>query len=90
MKNTSVVIAMLSILFLTGCDKVNKASRTMDTMLGGDFTVYVQGIDEPFIVKNDKVTSVPEKGYYVYYPIIDGKERLVQSPIHITTIIKMD
>ena len=69
---------------------MNQASRTMDTMLGGDFKVYVQGIEEPFIVNNGKVTSIPEKGYYVYYPEIDGKERLVQSPIQITTIIKMD
>lgn len=69
---------------------MNRASRTMDTMLGGDFEVYVQGIDKPFIVINGKVTSVPEKGYYVYYPTIDGKERLVQSPIHSTTIIEMD
>ena len=77
-------------LFMSGCDKVNQASRTMDTMLGGDYKVIVQGIDEPFFVKNDKVSSVPEKGYYVFYPIIDGKERLVQSPIQLTTIIKMD
>ncbi len=42
----------------------------------------------PVIVINGKVTSVPDKGYYVYYPTIDGKERLVQSPIQITTIIK--
>ena len=59
-------------------------------MLGGDYKVIVQGIEEPFYVKNDKVTSVSEKGYYVFYPIIDGKERLVQSPIQLTTIIKMD
>lgn len=90
MKNYAVIMIVLSVLFMAGCDKVNRASRTMDTMLGGDFEVYVQGIEKPFIVKNDKVTSIPEKGYYVYYPIIDGKERLVQSPIQITTIIKMD
>jgi len=62
----------------------------MDTMLGGDYDVYVQGIEDPFHVLNGKVTSVPDKGYYVYYPMIDGKERLVQSPIYITTIIKRD
>ena len=75
---------------LSGCDKVNNASRTFDTMMGGDYKVYVQGIDEPFSVNDGKVTSVPDKGYYVYYPTIEGKERLVQSPIQITTIIKMD
>ena len=84
------ILVLLCVLALAGCDKVNKANRTLDTMLGGDFIVYVQGIEKPFIVNNGKVTSIPEKGYYVYYPIIDGKERLVQSPIHITTIVKMD
>ncbi len=62
----------------------------MDTMLGGDYDVYVQGMEKPFHIINGKVTSVPEKGYYVYYPTIAGKERLVQSPIQITTIIKKD
>lgn len=89
MKYQILVLTFLA-LFMSGCDKVNQASRTMDTMLGGDYKVIVQGIDEPFFVKNDKVTSVPEKGYYVFYPIIDGKERLVQSPIQLTTVIKMD
>ena len=87
---TRLILLVLFVAFLSGCDKINRASRTMDTMLGGDFKVYVQGIEEPFIVNNGKVTSIPEKGYYVYYPVVDGKERLVQSPIHITTIIKMD
>jgi len=90
MKKFGLFTILISVLLLSACDKVNNASRAMDTILGGDFEVYVQGIEKPFIVKNGKVTSVPEKGYYVYYPMIDGKERLVQSPIQITTIIKMD
>lgn len=89
MKLKLIVLVFLA-LSMVGCDKINRASRTMDTMLGGDFVVYVQGIEDPFIVKSGKVTSVPEKGYYIYYPIIDGKERLVQSPIYATTIVKMD
>jgi len=90
MKIVNIGIVIMLLAFLGGCDKVNNASRTMDTMLGGDFDVYVQGMEKPFHVLNDKVTSVPDKGYYVYYPTIDGKERLVQSPIQITTIIKMN
>jgi len=85
-----LILPLVCGALLTGCDKVNNASRAMDTMLGGDYTVYVQGIEKPFKVDNGKVTSVPDKGYYVFYPKIDGKERLVQSPIQITTIIKMD
>ena len=90
MKKIGLLSVFISVLFLSACDKVNNASRAMDTMLGGDFEVHVQGIEKPFIVNNGKVTSVPEKGYYVYYPTIEGKEHLVQSPIQITTIIKMD
>ena len=81
---------LIAVFSLGACDKVNNASRVMDTMLGGDFEVYVQGIEGPFIVEDGKVTAVPEKGYYVFYPTIEGKERLVQSPIQITTIIKLD
>ena len=88
MKPVNLIITLLVILAMTGCDKVNNASRTMDTMLGGDYDVYVQGIEEPFHVNNGKVTAVPEKGYYVFYPTIDGKETLVQSPIQATTIVK--
>ena len=91
MKKYFFVLVVLSLVSsLSGCDKVNNVSRTMDTMLGGDYDVYVQGIAQPFHVIDDKVTSVPEKGYYVFYPMIDGKERLVQSPIQITTIVKVD
>ena len=90
-QNVSLLgLVFSAILLISGCDRVNNASRTMDTMLGGDFDVYVQGIEKPFQVINGKVTSVPEKGYYIYYPTIDGKKRLVQSPLQITTIVKKD
>lgn len=77
-------------IFLSGCDKINRASRTMDTMLGGDFDVYIQNHPVVYKVRNGKVTSIPEKGYYVFYPMIDGKERMVQSPIQITTIVEVN
>ncbi|MFL0796925.1 MAG: hypothetical protein K6L73_05480 [Cellvibrionaceae bacterium] len=91
MKNviTMSLLVMVTIS-LTACDKINRASRTMDTMLGNDFDVYIQGHPEVYKVRNGKVTSVPEKGYYVFYPIINGKERMVQSPIQITTIVEVD
>lgn len=88
MKKLKVVIALLLFTSLIGCDKINNFNRSLDTILGGDFDVYIQGQPQPFRVNNGKITSVPEKGYYVFYPIIDGKERLVQSPIQATTIIQ--
>lgn len=85
-----IILVVLWASVLLGCDKINNASRTMDTMLGGDYDVYIQGHDTVYRVNNGKVTSVPEKGYYVFYPTINGKERMVQSPIQITTIVKTD
>lgn len=83
-------LVLLALIGVSACDKINNASRTMDTMLGGDYEVHIQGFDKPFYVKGGKVTSVPDKGYYVFYPVVEGKEQLVQSPIQITTIIKTD
>jgi len=85
------MIKILCLIFLlAGCDKINNANRSMDTMLGGDYEIHIIGMGSPFYVEDGKVTSVPEKGYYVYYPLINGEERLVQSPIQATTIIKVD
>lgn len=84
------VAALGFLLLLNGCDRINNASRTVDTMLGGDFDVYIAGHPQVYHVKNGKVTSVPEKGYYVFYPTIDGRKTMVQSPIHSTTIVKVD
>ncbi len=81
---------MMMVLLITGCDRINNANRTIDTMLGGNYEVHILGHNEPYIVKNGKITSVPEKGYYVFYPKLNGKKTLVQSPIQLTTIIKTD
>ncbi len=90
MKNTKFIVLGIAVLVISGCDFINRSSRTMDTMLGGDYEVHVHGFEKPFQVNNGKITSQPDKGYYIFYPIIDGKKRLVQSPIHLTTIIEKD
>jgi len=86
----SILVALCLPLVLVGCDKVNRVSRTMDTMLGGDYDVYIQGHDQVYHVKNGKVTSEAGKGYYIFYPTVDGKETMVQSPVQLTTIVKVD
>ncbi|WP_299974009.1 hypothetical protein [uncultured Pseudoteredinibacter sp.] len=85
-----IALVAITVLTLAACDKINNANRTMDTMLGGDFKVYIAGHDKVYLVRNGKVTSIPEKGYYVFYATIDGKKRMVQSPIATTTIEKID
>ena len=84
------LVALTAVVAISGCDKINNMNRSMDTMLGGDYDVYIQGHEHVYHVKNGKVTSVPDKGYYVFYPKINGKEHMVQSPIQITTIVKVD
>lgn len=91
MNKRSILLLLLGAAFtLGGCDKINNASRTMDTMLGGDYKVYIAGIDRVYTIDNGKVTSVPEKGYYVFYATVNGKKVLVQTPIATTVIEKMD
>ncbi len=85
-----LLVLLTVVVALSGCDKINKVNRSMDTMLGGDYEVYIQGHKEVYHVKNGKVTSAPDKGYYIFYPEINGVKRMVQSPIHITTIVKID
>lgn len=89
---TSILISAItaSTITFTGCDKVNRASRTMDTAFGGDYKVEVIGTTKTYFVKNDKVTSEPEKGYYIFYAEVDGKKTLVQTPIGMTIITKVD
>jgi hypothetical protein len=85
------LLVLLVVTFLvSGCDFINRTERTMDTMLGGDYEVYISGHPAVYFVKNDKITSQPDKGYYIFYALIDGKKTLVQSPIQLTTIVKKD
>jgi outer membrane lipopolysaccharide assembly protein LptE/RlpB len=90
MKNIKLIVLSVTVLLTSGCDFINRSSRTMDTMLGGDYEVHVQGFEKPFHVNNGKITSQPDKGYYIFYPTINGKRKLVQSPINLTTIIEKD
>lgn len=90
MKRVVLAAVVVTALALQGCDKINNASRTMDTMLGGDYKVYIVGHSKVYTIKNGKVTSVPDKGYYVFYATIDGKKTLVQTPIATTVIEKID
>lgn len=90
MKSIKIGLLAAALVSLVGCDAINRSTRTMDTMLGGDYEVHVQGFAKPFHVDNGKITSEPEKGYYIYYPTINGEKRLVQSPIQTTTIIAKD
>lgn len=69
-------------------EQQNKLSRLGVTWLEGDYRVtFVEGSHvRSWEVRDGKVTSEPQKGYY-YFWVRDGKERYyVQTPIARTYI----
>ena len=79
-------IALTSILLLiSACseEQQNKLSRLGVTWLEGDYRVtFAEGNHlKTWIVKDGKVTSEPQKGYYYFWAIEDGKKFYVQTPI---------
>ncbi len=85
MKVSLHALAALLIVLTTGCtqEQQNRISRLGVTFLEGDYRVtYADGEHvKSWIVKDGKVTSEPEKGYYYFWATIDGKKRYVQTPI---------
>ena len=82
----------LSLLFaaLAGCseDQQNQVSRIGVSWLDGDYRVtYTEGQHlKSWEVRDGKVTSEPQKGYYYFWTQVDGKKSYVQTPIERTYI----
>lgn len=72
-------------LAIGGCtqEQQNRISRIGVTWLEGDYRVtYADGSHvKSWEVRNGKVTSEPEKGYYFFWTNIEGKKSYVQTPI---------
>ncbi len=84
-------ILIIALLALSACSEEtqNRISRVGVTWLEGDYTVtYADGaFVKSWTVKNSKVTSEPQKGYYYFWAINDaGKKIYVQTPIARTFI----
>lgn len=79
-----VAVAVLSV-FAGGCseEQQNKLSRLGVTWLEGNYKVtYAQGSHvKTWVIKDGKVTSEPQKGYYFFWTQVDGKNVYVQTPI---------
>ena len=77
--------AALLALALAGCseEQQNQISRIGVTWLEGDYRVtYADGEHaRTWEVRDGKVTSDPQKGYYYFWARIDGKKAYVQTPI---------
>ena len=89
---TPVFIVLMSIIILmvSGCseEQQNKLSRLGVTWLEGDYNVtYADGSHvKTWEVKNGKVTSDSQKGYYYFWAKVNGKSVYVQTPIGRTYI----
>ncbi|MCB1829103.1 MAG: hypothetical protein H6964_00110 [Chromatiaceae bacterium] len=82
--------ALLLPLALAACtqEQQNRISRIGVTFLEGDYRVtYADGSHvKSWEIRDGKVTSEPEKGYYYFWVRVDGKKRYVQTPIGRTYI----
>ena len=79
-------VSMLGLVVaLGGCtqEQQNRLSRMGVTWLEGDYRVtYADGSHvKSWDVRDGKVTSEPEKGYYYFWTRVDGKKLYVQTPI---------
>jgi hypothetical protein len=84
------LVLLLSGLLLSGCseEQQNRLSRLGVTWLEGDYRVtYADGEHvKVWEVRDSKVTSEPEKGYYYFWAQKDNKKYYVQTPIARTYI----
>lgn len=82
------------LLGLSGCseEQQNKLSRLGVTWLEGDYKVtYADGTHvKEWVVKEGKVTTEAEKGYYYFWALVDGKKRYVQTPIDRTYLEELN
>jgi hypothetical protein len=85
-----ILLLLSASLLLGGCteEQQNRLNRLGVTWLEGNYRVtYADGEHvKSWVVRDSKVTSEPEKGYY-YFWVREGKQRYyVQTPIARTYI----
>jgi outer membrane biogenesis lipoprotein LolB len=84
------VLLVSSVVLLSACteEQQNRLSRVGVTWLEGDYKVtFAEGNHQKtWTVKDSKVTSEPQKGYYFFWAIENGKKIYVQTPIARTYI----
>ncbi|WP_455199482.1 hypothetical protein [Kaarinaea lacus] len=95
MNKALIIISVVALLLLTaGCseEQQNKISRLGVTWLEGNYKVtYADGEHvKSWFVKDGKVTTEPEKGYYYFWAVVNGEKRYVQTPIYRTYIEETD
>jgi len=81
----TVITLLLACFLLVACseEQQNKISRLGVTWLEGDYNVTFASGDhtKSWVIEDGKVTSDPQKGYYYFWAIENGKKIYVQTPI---------
>lgn len=87
---TRSILIFAIVVGLAACseEQQNKLSRLGVTWLEGDYRItYAAGSHvKSWNVKQGKVTSEPNKGYYYFWADVNGKNVYVQTPIEQTYI----
>lgn len=80
-----IAVSALLVFATVACteEQQNRISRIGVTWLEGNYKItYADGEHvKSWIVRESKVTSEPEKGYYFFWADVNGKNRYVQTPI---------
>ncbi len=78
-------VLILLTLTVSGCseEQQNRISRIGVSWLEGDYrVVFASGNHlKQWEVRDGKVTSDPQKGYYYFWAKVEGKKTYVQTPI---------
>ena len=86
----SIVFGVTVAVLVSACseEQQNKLSRIGVTWLEGDYNVtFAEGNHvKTWEVRDAKVTSEPDKGYYYFWAVEKGKKIYVQTPITRTYI----
>ena len=87
---TTLLAAAMPMLLLAGCseEQQNRLARIGVSWLEGNYRVtYADGSHvKSWVVRDSKVTSEPEKGYYFFWVEQNGQKLYVQTPIARTYI----
>jgi hypothetical protein len=85
-----VVVFVAVLLLMVGCseEQQNKISRLGVSWMEGDYkvTFFEGSFKKEWTVRDSKVTSDPQKGYYFFWVQEGGKSKYVQVPIARTVI----
>ena len=92
MKKCYLIISFLLLLAACSEEQQNKISRLGVSWLEGNYKVtYADGNHvKSWIIRDGKVTSEPDKGYYYFWVTNNGKKQYVQTPIGRSYIEEID